>query len=153
MIRAEPDIQGITAALIRGSGIVIVMGKYGCGFLVLGRRREGVKVEIFPGSFAKNRKAQKFFWFLRNFYVIVRYIITKYGRDKIMQKQLTAIIEKEGDGYVSFCPEYDIASQGGTVEEARNNLHEALELFFETAFRQEIQSRFHGEIYITRMDV
>ncbi|KUL00481.1 MAG: Uncharacterized protein family UPF0150, partial [Methanomicrobiales archaeon 53_19] len=43
-----------------------------------------------------------------------------------MQKQLTAIIEKEGDGYVSFCPEYDIASQGGTVEEAKNNLHEAL---------------------------
>jgi predicted RNase H-like HicB family nuclease len=70
-----------------------------------------------------------------------------------MQKQLTAIIKKEGDGYVSFCPEYDIASQGSTVEEARNNLHEALELFFETASLQEIQSRFHGEIYITRMDV
>ncbi len=70
-----------------------------------------------------------------------------------MQKQLTAIIEKEGDGYVSFCPEYDIASQGNTVEEARNNLHEALELFFETASPQEIQSRYHGEIYITRVDV
>jgi len=70
-----------------------------------------------------------------------------------MQKQLTAIIEKEDDGYVSFCPEYDIASQGSTVEEARKNLHEALQLFFETASPQEIQSRFHGEIYITRMDV
>jgi predicted RNase H-like HicB family nuclease len=55
-----------------------------------------------------------------------------------MQKELTAIIQKEGDGYVSFCPEYDIASQGGTVEEAQNNLHEALELFFETASPQEI---------------
>jgi len=70
-----------------------------------------------------------------------------------MQKQLTAIIEKEGDGYVSFCLEYDIASQGRTVEEARNNLHEALELFLQTASPQEIASRFHGEIYITRMDV
>ncbi len=61
-----------------------------------------------------------------------------------MQKQLTAIIEKEGDGYVSFCPEYDIASQGNTVEEAKSNLHEALELFFETASPQEIQSRQSG---------
>jgi len=85
--------------------------------------------------------------------LMVKDIITKYEREKDMQKQLTAIIEKEGDGYVSFCPEYDIASQGSTVEEARNNLHEALELFFETASPQEIQSRFHGEIYITRMDV
>jgi len=70
-----------------------------------------------------------------------------------MQKQLTAIIEKEGDGYVSYCPEYDIASQGRTIEEARNNLHEALEIFFETASPQKIALRFHGEIYITRMDV
>jgi len=70
-----------------------------------------------------------------------------------MKKQLTAIIEREANGYVSFCPEYDIASQGSTVEKARNNLHEALELFFETASPQEINSRFHGEIYITRMDV
>ena len=47
-------------------------------------------------------------------------------------KLLTAIIEKEGDGYVSLCPELDIASQGDTVELARANLKEALELFFET---------------------
>lgn len=46
-----------------------------------------------------------------------------------MQKQLTAIIEREGDGYVSLCPELDIASQGDTVEEARDNLQKALELF------------------------
>ena len=39
------------------------------------------------------------------------------------------------------------------VEEARNNLQEALELFFETASPQEISVTFHGEIYITRMDV
>ncbi|WP_225353798.1 type II toxin-antitoxin system HicB family antitoxin [Methanolacinia petrolearia] len=80
-------------------------------------------------------------------------IITDNRRLKIMRRQLTAIIEKEDDGYVSFCPEYDIASQGDTVEEAHKNLQEALELFFETASPQEIQSRYHGEIYITRMDV
>lgn len=50
-----------------------------------------------------------------------------------MTHKLTAIIEREGDGYVSLCPELDIASQGNTVEQARENLKEALELFFETA--------------------
>ncbi len=50
-----------------------------------------------------------------------------------MQRQLAAIINREGDGYVSLCPELDIASQGCTVEEARENLREALSLFFEMA--------------------
>ena len=52
-----------------------------------------------------------------------------------MTRQLTAIVEREGDGYVALCPELDVASQGGTVAEARNNLAEALTLFFETAPR------------------
>jgi predicted RNase H-like HicB family nuclease len=54
-------------------------------------------------------------------------------------QQLTAIIEREGDGYVSLCPEIDIASQGDTIETARKNLQEAVELFFETADRSEIE--------------
>ena len=68
-------------------------------------------------------------------------------------KQLTAIIEREGDGYVSLCPELDIASQGETIEEARENLREALELFFETASVEEVQQRFHEEVYVTRLEV
>jgi predicted RNase H-like HicB family nuclease len=56
-------------------------------------------------------------------------------------QQLTAIIEREGDGYVGLCPEVDIASQGDTIEEARKNLQEAVELFFETADRSEIERR------------
>jgi len=70
-----------------------------------------------------------------------------------MHKQLTAIIERENDGYVSFCPELDIASQGETIEEARRNLKEALELFFETASPAEIGSRLHDEVYVTRVEV
>ena len=50
-----------------------------------------------------------------------------------MNRQLTAIVEREGDGYVALCPEVDVASQGDTVAEARDNLAEALTLFFETA--------------------
>ncbi|MGH8469773.1 MAG: type II toxin-antitoxin system HicB family antitoxin [Gammaproteobacteria bacterium] len=70
-----------------------------------------------------------------------------------MEKQLTAIIEREGDGYVSLCPELDIASQGGTIEEARDNLREALGLFFESALPDEIKHRFHEEVYVTRVAV
>ncbi|KAB8319785.1 type II toxin-antitoxin system HicB family antitoxin [Tolypothrix campylonemoides VB511288] len=55
--------------------------------------------------------------------------------------QLTATIEREGDGYVSLCPELDIASLGSTIEEARDNLVEALELFFETAAPSEIHEQ------------
>jgi len=58
-----------------------------------------------------------------------------------MDFQIRAIIEREGDGYVSLCPELDIASQGDSVEEARRNLQEAVELFFETASPEEIQHR------------
>jgi len=67
--------------------------------------------------------------------------------------RLTAIIEREDDGYVSLCPELDIASQGDTVEEARANLKEALELFFEMASPEELQQRLHGEVFVTQVDV
>ncbi len=67
--------------------------------------------------------------------------------------QLTAVIEREGDGYVSLCPELDIASQGRTVEEARENLKEAVGLFLETADAAEVQSRLHTEVFVTRFEV
>ena len=68
-------------------------------------------------------------------------------------QQLTAIIEREGDGYVAFCPELDIASQGDTVEEARHNLIEALELFFESADPSKVQHRLRDEVFVTRVEV
>ncbi len=56
-------------------------------------------------------------------------------------QQLTVIIEREGDGYISLCPELDLASQGDNIEEARQNLIEALELFLETADPSEVKNR------------
>ena len=67
--------------------------------------------------------------------------------------QVTAIIEREGVGYVALCPELDIASQGDTVEEARRNLTEALELFFESADPSEVQDRLHDEVFVTRVEI
>jgi predicted RNase H-like HicB family nuclease len=56
----------------------------------------------------------------------------------------TALIEREGDGYVALCPELDVASQGRTIEEARHNLAEAVELFLEAASPDEVQARLHS---------
>ena len=70
-----------------------------------------------------------------------------------MNRRLTAIIEREGEGYVALCPEVDVASQGDTLDEARDNLKEALELFFETASAAEIRSRIHHEVYVTNIEV
>ena len=70
-----------------------------------------------------------------------------------MKRQLVALIEREGSGYVSLCPELDIASQGTTIEEARENLQEAVELFFATASQSEIETRLHEEMYVTRVEV
>jgi predicted RNase H-like HicB family nuclease len=68
-------------------------------------------------------------------------------------RQLTAIIEREDDAYVALCPELDIASQGHTVEAARRNLIEALELFFESADPSEVKRRLHTEVFVTRVEV
>ena len=65
----------------------------------------------------------------------------------------TALVEREGDGYVALCPEFDVASQGNTVEEARSNLAEAVSLFLETADPSEIKTRQHSEIFVTRVEV
>ena len=70
-----------------------------------------------------------------------------------MTRTLTATIWREGDGYVALCSELDVASQGGSVEEARTNLKEAVELFFETASPEEVTRRFNSEIYITPLEV
>jgi len=70
-----------------------------------------------------------------------------------MTRQLTAIIEKDGDGYVALCPEVDVVSQGESIEEAKKNLKEALELFFETASPEEIAARLHEEVYVTHLEI
>ena len=61
-----------------------------------------------------------------------------------MIRNLTAIIEREEDGYAALCPEVDIERQGSTFEEERENLKEALKLFFETASAVAIRQRMRS---------
>jgi predicted RNase H-like HicB family nuclease len=71
----------------------------------------------------------------------------------VRSQRFTVMIEREGDGYVSLCPELDIASQGESVEGAKLNLKEAIELFFEVADPSEIQARLSNELFITSLEV
>ena len=70
-----------------------------------------------------------------------------------MSKRLTAVIWHEEGGYVALCPELDIASQGDSVEGARDNLREALELFFECASPAEVEQRLGDDVFVTHVEV
>lgn len=49
-----------------------------------------------------------------------------------MYNQFTAIIEKDEEWYISYCPEIPGANgQGRTVEECKQNLSEAIALILE----------------------
>ena len=51
---------------------------------------------------------------------------------------VSVIIKQEDLWFVAFCPELDVVSQGKTVEEAKTNLKEAVELYLEHADPAEI---------------
>ena len=74
------------------------------------------------------------------------------GSKPLKRRSFTAVVHQEGDGYVSLCPELDVASQGTTVKEAAANLKEAVELFLECADAREIRHRLHGEVFVTRFE-
>jgi len=69
------------------------------------------------------------------------------------QRTFTAVLEREGDGFVALCPELDVVSQGSTVEESLANLREAVGLFLETASPEEVEERLHSEVFVTRLEV
>jgi len=49
-----------------------------------------------------------------------------------MHNEFTAIVEKDGDWFMAYCPEIPGANgQGRTVEECRKNLAEAISLILE----------------------
>jgi len=66
---------------------------------------------------------------------------------------LTAVIEREGNGYVALCPELDIASQGDSRTEAKANLLEAVSAFLEVADETEINQRLNTERYVENLEV
>lgn len=50
-----------------------------------------------------------------------------------MQYKINIIIEKDENGYYVYCPALKgCQSQGDTLEEAKSNIQEAIELYLET---------------------
>jgi predicted RNase H-like HicB family nuclease len=50
-----------------------------------------------------------------------------------MRLKLTEELWKEGNMYVSFCPELDIAACGESVDQAKKNLREVIQINLEEA--------------------
>lgn len=67
-------------------------------------------------------------------------------------QSFTAIVHKEGNVWVSHCPELDVASHGESIEGAKGALKEAVELFLESASAEEIQHRLEGT-HLSRLEV
>jgi predicted RNase H-like HicB family nuclease len=68
-------------------------------------------------------------------------------------RSLTALVQRDGDAWSALCPEFDVASQGRNVEEAKANLREAVELFLVTAPPDEVAQRLKSEIYLSSLEV
>jgi predicted RNase H-like HicB family nuclease len=66
-----------------------------------------------------------------------------------MSKSFTVAIQKEDDWFVAKCLENNVASQGKTMEEATDNLHEALSLYYEDAVLPVV----FPQTYVTTMQV
>lgn len=66
-----------------------------------------------------------------------------------MSIKITVIVQKEENWYVAKCLENSVASQGKTIEEALNNLREAIELYYEDE-KPDIDSK---QIFLTTMEV
>ena len=64
----------------------------------------------------------------------------------------TIIIKREEDWFVATCIENNIASQGKTIDEATENLKEALALFYEDEPENKIPSP-NGQVYITSFEM
>lgn len=67
----------------------------------------------------------------------------------------SVVVIKEGNSYSAWCPDVDIASQGDALEEALDNLKEALELHLECLSPGELQEirRRQGTRLTTAIEV
>lgn len=62
-----------------------------------------------------------------------------------MKFRLTEEIWKEGNMYVSYCPELDISSCGNNIEQAKKNLQEAIQINIEETKKMGTFEKFFDE--------
>jgi len=66
-----------------------------------------------------------------------------------MSIRVTTVIQQENNWYVAKCLENDVASQGKTLDEAMDNLKEALELYFEDS----VDMPVFQKTFVTTMEI
>ncbi len=69
-----------------------------------------------------------------------------------MSLKFTTIYHKEGKWYVVFCPDLNITTQGESLEEAQDNIREAIELYLEDAPEHEF-SKFTDTPFVKTLEV
>jgi len=76
--------------------------------------------------------------------------ITKKTKSYIVVKH---IIKKEKDCYVATCPDFDITTQGKSIENADENLKEAVILYLETINQLGIREKVFKERNISLYNI
>lgn len=69
-----------------------------------------------------------------------------------MSRKFTAVISKEENWYVAHCVELGVVSQGKTIEEAQDNLKEAVELYLESFGAEDLPESL-GEVVLYPLEV
>lgn len=59
-----------------------------------------------------------------------------FRKERQIVIQLSSLVRKEGNQYASWCPEFDVASCGDTIEEACYNLDDAIDLYFDSLLEE-----------------
>jgi predicted RNase H-like HicB family nuclease len=71
-----------------------------------------------------------------------------------MSYRLTAVIEKDADGYYAYCPDLKgCQSQGDTLAEVQANIQEAIELYVETLSAGDRQKLLQREVTTMTLEV
>ena len=71
-----------------------------------------------------------------------------------MTYKINTVIEKDGHGYFAYAPELKgCHSQGDTLEEALENMKEAIELYVESLSDEEKEDYLSHEIFTTSLEV
>lgn len=68
--------------------------------------------------------------------------------------QTSVIIEKDDDGYFAYCPQLKgCHTQGDTLDEAMENIREAIELHLEVMSPEEIEALSSKQVFTTTVEV
>jgi len=71
-----------------------------------------------------------------------------------MSYKVSIVIEKDDSGYYAYCPELEgCHTQGDTIEEAMDNIKEAIELYLETLSEEDRTLYLSKEILTTSIEV